>query len=60
MNGHNGNTPARPGEIRMSPLMYGSLRYIATCHQNGGITAMELLDLDFTMGRMKSSARLRI
>lgn len=39
------------GAIRMSPLMYGSLRYIATRHNNGALTVNEVLELRQTQLR---------
>ncbi len=43
--------PRLLGSIRMSPLQYGSLHYIATCHRNGIIDIEELAGLKQTQIR---------
>lgn len=39
------------GKIRMSPLMYGSLRYIAGRHRNGALNINEVAELKQTQLR---------
>lgn len=40
-----------PGAIRMSPLMYGSLSYIASAHRNGTLNIDEVMSLKQTQLR---------